>query len=343
MAANKCVRLRPELDHLANEYLPHSDAIARPALRRRAAIDFLVVTKLRERSENKRPPRRLRFYRVNSLRGFKTWLWWQRLQQPRLRKLEAELRERPLPFSIPGFCYVCGQYSKFYVDALNAERKETKLVPNFRERALCKKCLLNTRMRASIHLFEEECRPPHGASIYLAEQVTPLYQHLRARFPQIVGSEYLGREIPFGAKTHDGVRNESLAALTFADATFDFILSFDVFEHIPEFERAFIECARCLKPGGRMVFSVPFVSGSTKNILRARVHGNGEVEHLLPPEFHADMLHQAGCLCFHHFGWEMLGILRKVGFARAYACLFRSRDFVYLGNPHPLFVAERAG
>lgn len=299
------------------------------------------VRKSKKYDGRKKRPRRVRFYRVKSLRGFNRWLWWQRLQQFKLSKLEAELRERPLPFSIPGFCYVCGQYSKFYVDALHAEFKEAKLIPNFRERALCKKCLLNTRMRAAIHFFEEKCRPAKEASIYLAEQVTPLYRHLRLRFPQIVGSEYLGREIAFGTTTQDGVRNESLAALTFADATFDFILSFDVFEHIPEFERAFIECARCLKPGGKLVFSVPFVSSSAKNILRARVYGNGEVEHLLPPEFHADMLHQAGCLCFHHFGWEMLGILRKIGFAQAYACLFHSRDFVYLGDPQLLFVAEK--
>jgi SAM-dependent methyltransferase len=297
----------------------------------------------KDRSENKRRPHRLRIYRVNSLRGFKTYLWWQRLHQRSLRKLEAELREKPLPFSIPGFCYVCGQYSKFYVDALHAKQNGTKLIPNFRERVLCKKCLLNTRMRASIHHFEEECRPGHGTSIYLAEQITPLYRHLRARFPQVVGSEYVGREIPFGAETPDGVRNESLVALTFPDGAFDFILSFDVFEHIPEFERGFSECARCLKPGGKMLFSVPFASASTKNILRARVRANGEVEHLLPPEFHAEMLHQAGCLCFHHFGWEMLDILRQVGFARAYACVFRSRDFVYLGLPLILFIAEKSG
>jgi SAM-dependent methyltransferase len=297
----------------------------------------------KHRSKDKRAPRPLRIYRVNSLRGFNTCLWWQRLHQHSLARLEAELRERPLPFSILGFCYVCGQHSKFYVDALHAERKGTKLIPNFRERALCKKCRLNTRMRASIHLFEQECRPSQGASIFLAEQITPLYQHLRARFPQVVGSEYVGREIPLGASRHDGIRNESLVALTFPDAAFDFILSFDVFEHIPEFERGFTECARCLKPGGKMLFSVPFNSASTKNILRARVHANGEVEHLLPPEFHSDMLHEGGCLCFHHFGWEMLDVLRQVGFERAYACVFRSRDFVYLDVPLILFIAEKSG
>src|SRR4029453_11883343 len=212
----------------------------------------------KRRSKDKRAPRPLRIYRVNSLRGFNAYLWWQRLHQRSLAKLRAELGGRWLQFSVPGFCYVCGQHSKFYVDALHAKRKGMKLIPKFRERAVCKQCRLNTRKRASIHLFEQECRPTQGASIFLAEQITPLYQHLRDRFPQVVGSEYLGREIPLGAKTYDGIRNKSRVALFFPDAAFDFILSFEVFEHIPEFERGFAECARCLKPGGKMLFSVPF-------------------------------------------------------------------------------------
>ena len=42
-------------------------------------------------------------------------------------------------------------------------------------------------------------------------------------------------------------------------ACYDFIIASDVFEHIaPPVSRAFVNARRLLKPGGVMIFSVPF-------------------------------------------------------------------------------------
>lgn len=60
---------------------------------------------------------------------------------------------------------------------------------------------------------------------------------------------------------------------------FDFIFSFDVFEHIPDYRAAFRECLRCLKPGGELVFTVPFSHSSERNIVRAEVNADGNVVH----------------------------------------------------------------
>ncbi|MEM3154791.1 MAG: class I SAM-dependent methyltransferase [Candidatus Woesearchaeota archaeon] len=43
------------------------------------------------------------------------------------------------------------------------------------------------------------------------------------------------------------------------DHTFDAAISFNTFEHIPEFETTFKETFRVLKKGGRFIFSTPFL------------------------------------------------------------------------------------
>ena len=49
------------------------------------------------------------------------------------------------------------------------------------------------------------------------------------------------------------------------DGIYDFIISSDVFEHIPQpISRAFNNARRLLKPGGVMIFTVPYVSGVTQ-------------------------------------------------------------------------------
>src|SRR5690606_12010607 len=103
------------------------------------------------------------------------------------------------------------------------------------------------------------------------------------------------------------------------------------------------ECCRSLKPGGRLVFSVPFIRNAERNVVRATLAADGEITHLLPPEYHGDPLSDAGCLCFYHFGWEMLDELRAAGFAKACALVYWSRELGYLGGEQLLFVATKAG
>ncbi len=140
-----------------------------------------------------------------------------------------------------------------------------------------------------------------------------------------------------------GIRNESLTSLSFHDGEFEFVLSFDCFEHIPDYKKAFSECARILQPEGAMLFTVPFVSGSEKNIVRARLNDAGETEHLLPPEYHGDPVNPEGCLAYYHFGWEMLNDLKEAGFSHSEAVLYWSAKYGYLGGEQIMFIAKKAG
>jgi SAM-dependent methyltransferase len=114
-----------------------------------------------------------------------------------------------------------------------------------------------------------------------------------------------------------------------------------VFEHIPNYKKALAECCRCLKPGGMLLFSVPFVKTSAKNIVRAQVSNTGEVIHLLPPEYHGDPLRSEGCLSFYHFGWEILDELNTMRFKDVKALLYWSQELGYLGGEQVIFMATK--
>ncbi|HEY7883659.1 MAG TPA: class I SAM-dependent methyltransferase, partial [Cellvibrionaceae bacterium] len=216
------------------------------------------------------------------------------------------------------------------------------LTPNWRERLICPLCQLNNRTRAAIDIFQQTCKSSKRSRIYLTEQLTPLYQWFSARFPQAIGSEFLGNQIQFGQCNEQGIRNEDLTQLSFADNELDSILSFDVLEHVPDYMQALSECLRCLKPGGVLLLSVPFSQVSVENILRAYHDESGELHHLLPPDYHGDPVNpDGGCLCYYYFGWSLLDNLRALGYCDVQALFYWSEKYAYLGGEQILLVAKK--
>lgn len=260
----------------------------------------------------------------------------------RRAEFERELARAGETIPSSGHCCVCHQDVTFHSDlAYGFPNADGSLSPNWRERVVCPVCRLNNRMRAAIHFFQSQCAPQAGSALYVTEQTTPLFTWLKGHYDKTVGSEYLGTQVPFGTLDARGIRNESLTRLSFADASFDYILSFDVFEHIPDYLEGFRESLRCLKPGGALVFTVPFCHSADAHIVRARLSEQGEIEHILPPEYHGDPLSSAGCLCFYHFGWDLLSELRALGFSDAAAYFYWSDEFGYLGGDQLIFMARK--
>lgn len=239
------------------------------------------------------------------------------------------------PFTVPGFSYPAGEAVQFTADFLYAADGQV----NWRERLVCPITGLNNRLRAVVHLAGSELGLLPYESIYITEQVTPLYDYLQRRYPAIVGSEYLGESVKLGGLDSRGVRNEDLTQLTFRDESFDVVLSFDCFEHMPDFPTGMREMARVTKVGGRMLWSVPFRADRHDNLCRASLSKDGTLTHHEPPEYHGDPLSADGCLCYTHFGWEMLDQVRQCGFSDAYAVAYWSDIFGYLGVEQFMFVA----
>jgi|GEM_PF-1142436 len=78
-----------------------------------------------------------------------------------------------------------------------------------------------------------------------------------------------------------------LTALPFADRSFDAVVAAEVIEHIPELDRALSEAARVLRPGGRLVVTVPYretLSFVTCPECGARFEVNGHVHRFEGPE-----------------------------------------------------------
>ena len=249
---------------------------------------------------------------------------------------------KPWPlFSIEGECAVCNRKRQFVVDYAYIDESAEPRVPNWRERLTCLFCLFNNRLRGSVHVFETVCNPSAESRIYITEQKTPMYRYIHHNYHNTVGSEFFGEHVERGAMTQSGVRNEDLCNLSFPDRSFDFLLSYDVFEHIPDYRRALEESYRVLDEAGVLLLSVPFCLNNQSNLVRATKSQSGEITHLLPPEYHGNPTTGDACLCYYHFGWDMLEDIRAAGFDEAELLVFWSRKFCYLGGRQIMILARK--
>lgn len=265
------------------------------------------------------------------------WRAAQRGGADRQPALEA-LRESFPAQGPEGACDACGRPSRFLVDAGGART-------SWRESLRCARCGANARQRAATAVLLDGARPDGRlprARIYLTEQAGPFYRALRRRLPGLVGSEFattarrrwrlqgwLWRHGLF-----ERLRFADVTALPFDDASFDAAMSLDVLEHVPDFQAALREFARVLRPGGRLVLTVPFHADLERSETIALMQADGRVAFLGAPEYHGDPL-GGGVPCFHHFGWDLLGALRAAGFGEAVALHVHDPA---RGLPEPLWV-----
>jgi SAM-dependent methyltransferase len=115
-----------------------------------------------------------------------------------------------------------------------------------------------------------------------------------------------------GSVDADGVRNEDLTRLTFADDSFDLVLTSDVMEHVHDIHAAFAEIARVLRPGGIHVFSIPndwpFPDRSEPRVeLR-----DGQEHHLKPPRYHVSG-DGSPCIVTWDYGADIVDMLEATG------------------------------
>lgn len=173
-----------------------------------------------------------------------------------------------------------------------------------REGSLCPNCSTSSRSRALVYAL--------GTCVGLAGPLAawPARRDLRVleasgrgAYPVFLASAfcYISGEYP----------SLDLEKLPYVEDSFDFVLAGDVFEHVRDDVRAFREVYRALKPGGRLVFTVPYQHDRPETL--ARVAQDGRF--LESPEYHGG---GGESLAYRTYGRDLLERLHRLGFAVAY-------------------------
>jgi SAM-dependent methyltransferase len=152
---------------------------------------------------------------------------------------------------------------------------------------------------------------PEIQALRVAEinRIDGLHEEL-ARLPQFSWSDYLPWA-PSGAIV-DGVRCEDLTHLTYPNASFDLVLTSETLEHVPDLIAALHEIHRVLVPGGRHIFTIPFLPGLAETFARSRVRPDGSIEDLATRICHPGG--DVGYPVFTEFGADLPLLFERAGF-----------------------------
>lgn len=139
-------------------------------------------------------------------------------------------------------------------------------------------------------------------------------KYLKKSFKNLSTSEYFDN-----VKSGDyvnGIQCQDLQNLSFFDDSIDIFTSTEVYEHVPDDTVGFKEIFRCLKPGGSFIFTAPLDVNNEETVVRAKLI-DGDIIHILEPEYHGDHLREKGILLFRTYGRDIIKKLVSLGFSDA--------------------------
>jgi SAM-dependent methyltransferase len=149
-----------------------------------------------------------------------------------------------------------------------------------RDTYLCDKCGSIPRQRAIQYILDRYFTNWTYLNIH---ESSPSNEYISQWCSSYSSSQYL-EGVALGSVV-DVVRCENLEKLTFADETFDLVITQDVMEHVNTPQKAFNSIMRVIKRGGAHVFTAPKHRGLLTSYPRILVTEN-EIVHIKEPEYH---------------------------------------------------------
>ncbi|MBS0384056.1 MAG: class I SAM-dependent methyltransferase, partial [Proteobacteria bacterium] len=140
----------------------------------------------------------------------------------------------------------------------------------------------------------------------------------------------------------NGVRNENLERQTFADESFDLVVTLDVMEHVNEPEMCFREIWRTLRPGGAYLFAVPTYKENIVSERAARFLPDGTVEHYREPEYHGNPVDPRGSLLTFRYGYDLPELIRSWAPFDTRVHRFHDHRHGIIGDFTEIYVCTRA-
>ncbi len=226
-----------------------------------------------------------------------------------------------------GYCPICERRVLF-----------VEMGPWLRDELLCSRCGSIPRQRALVHVLQtrfpkwrlvdmHESSPGGRASEKLAQECKKYTAtHF---FPGVPQGEF-----------KDGFRCENLEKQTFDDASFDLVVTGDVFEHVLDPGRGFAEIARTLRPGGAHIFTVPWYWWK-ETLIRATRNDDGTIKYLETPDYHGNPINDKGSLVVTEWGPDLCDFIYRTSGLATTALLIRDMKLGLAGEFSEVFVSAK--
>lgn len=244
-------------------------------------------------------------------------------------------------------CPICGETGAPYFDMPDLALRREHGIGVLRETLQCRSCGATMRDRtlartllsvlgiSGVSAADGLSSVPDDVTVLDTDNHSALSRIERSQ-PGFVRSQFLA-ELPNGAQI-DGpnVINVNLEDMPFEDERFDVILTSDVMEHVRDVDAAHAEIARCLKPGGRYVFTLPYDEGRVAH----RVLIDTSTERDIPldvPHFHGDPV-DSRIKAYRIFGRQIFEDLAKVGLSASFESVTAPEEGIFGGD---VFVAVK--
>ncbi|HCG05121.1 MAG TPA: SAM-dependent methyltransferase [Desulfovibrio sp.] len=230
----------------------------------------------------------------------------------------------------PGWCPICERETVF----VSAEAW-------LRDHYRCLRCGSIPRFRALIRALDRFVPNWRALALHEFAPGGASSDYLRTRCRRYSASHYLP-DVPFGSfSPAHGCASQDMEALTYADASFDVLVSQDVMEHLMDPAAAWREIARVLKPGGAHVFTVPWYPDEACTRRRA-IRQDGQVRHLAPPQYHGNPVDSGGSLVTIDWGIDMPEIIHRLSGMTTVVSLERDRQYGIDGEFLEVFVSRKS-
>lgn len=247
-------------------------------------------------------------------------------------------------------CPVCGHPERPLYDFPDLSLRHEHRIGVLRETLQCRNCFASLRERSlalallkylnrrwSLDLTSIAglaARGLHGLRILDTDNFSGISRLLRG-CPGYTRCSYR-TDHPWGHEFEPAYFNIDLQRISFANDSFDVILTSDVMEHVRDCDTAHAEIFRTLRPGGAYVFNVPFEETSAENIQLVDTRTDKDI-FLVPPQFHGDPL-TGSILAYRVFGRELIHNLGALGFVVEFLRIDQPSALVINGD---VFIARK--
>ena len=207
-----------------------------------------------------------------------------------------------------------------------------------RDQLLCYRCRSIPRYRALIHVLATRFPRWRELCIHESSPGGPTSDKLARECSSYIPTHFFP-EVPLG-HAKNGIRCENLENQTFGDASFDLVVTSDVFEHVLDPPRAFSEIARTLRPGGAHVFTVPWYWWK-ETLVRAMRKEDGSIVNLEPPDYHGNPIDPSGSLVVTEWGPDLCDFIYRTSGLTTTAILIRDMKLGLAGEFCEVFVSVK--